>query len=121
MSRWASPVVDGEGRSALAAAQTHGPVRMIATPRQSLRCRPVTRWKTIERDRSLEDFDQVPLTAHDSQRIEAMFIRGQGRTPLVADMFMAADAPLLAFVESADRQRFRLLVEGGDVVGMVTL
>ncbi|MEW5882369.1 MAG: hypothetical protein AB1761_18260 [Pseudomonadota bacterium] len=121
MTRWASPVVDSEGRSVLAAAQTHGPVVMIATPRQALQCRPAARWKTIDRDRSLDDFDQVPLTGQDSQRIEAMFIRGRGRTPLVADMFMAADAPLLAFVETADSQRFRLLVAGGDVIGMVTL
>lgn len=121
MTRWASPVVDGEGRRALEVARAHGPVAMIATPRHALQCRPAGRWKTIDGDRALDDFDQVPLTGSDSQRIEGMFIRGQGRTPLVADMFMAADAPLLAFVETADTQRYRLLVAGGDVVGMVTL
>jgi hypothetical protein len=86
-----------------------------------LRCHPARDWKFIESDQSLADFDQVPLTSLDSQCIEAMYIRGQGRKPLIAGMFMAADAPLLAFIETADTQRFRLLVAGGDVIGMVTL
>lgn len=50
-----------------------------------------------------------------------MFVKDLGQVPLAADMFMAADAPLLAFVETADTQRFRLLVAEGEVVGMVTL
>jgi hypothetical protein len=121
MTRWASPPVDGAGLRALDAARALGPVAMIATPRQALHCRPVSRWTTIEADRALDDFDQVPLTGPDSQRIEGMYVRGQGRTSLVADMFMAAEAPLLSFVATADKQRYRLLVAGGDVVGMVTL
>lgn len=121
MTRWASPVVDGEGRHALEAAQMHAPVVMIATPRHALQCRAVDRWESIEGDPELADFDQVPLTGPSGHRIEAMYIRGQGRKPLVSDMFMSADAPLLAFVETADAQRFRLLVAEGDVVGMVTL
>ena len=36
-------------------------------------------------------------------------------------MFMAADAPLLSFVETADQQRFRFLLDEGDFVGLVTL
>jgi hypothetical protein len=114
-------VIDSQGLGALQAAQVHAPVVMIATPRHALQCRSVSRWKSIEGDEALDDFDQVPLTGADSQGIEAMFIRGQGRTPLVADTFMSADAPLLTFVETADTQRYRLLVAGGDVVGMVTL
>lgn len=121
MTRWASPVVDGEGRHALEVAQTHAPVMTIATPRHALQCRLVNRWRSIERDPQLTDFDQVPLTGRDGHRIEAMYIRGQGRKPLVSDMFMSADAPLLAFVETADVQRFRLLVAQGEVVGLVTL
>jgi hypothetical protein len=121
MSRWASPVVDGEGLRALEAAQSLGPVALIATPRQALQCRPARDWKAIANDPTLDDFDQVPLTAPDSANITSVFIRGQGRTALSADMFMAADAPLLAFVETADTRRYRLLVSGGAVVGMVTL
>lgn len=121
MTRWARPVVDGGGRSALAAAQALGPVAMIATPREALQCCPSSGWRSIARAPTLADFDQVPLTADSSDRIVGVFVRGEGRRPLTADMFMAADAPLLAFVESADTQRFRLLVEGGAVVGMVTL
>lgn len=121
MTRWASPLLDSEGRLALEAARALGPVRMIATPRHMLQCRPESEWKTIAGDKTLDAFDQVPLTGLDSQRIEAMFMRGDGRIPLVADMFMSADAPLLDFVETADTKRYRLLVAGGDVVGMVTL
>jgi hypothetical protein len=121
VNRWASPVLDGRGSQVLAAARSQGPVRLIATARDALACRPARQWRQVLRDASQSDFDQVPLTGEDGLRIESMFVRGQGRVPLVANMFMAADAPLLAFVQTADAQRFRLLVAEDEVVGMVTL
>jgi len=117
----ASTLLEGEGRYALEAAWTHAPIITIATPRDALVCRPVDRWQSIEEDPALASFDQIPLTESDGQHIVAIYIRDQGRVPLTSEMFMSSGAPLLAFVETADKQRFRLLVEDGDVVGLVTL
>ena len=57
----------------------------------------------------------------DGGAIEAVWCRGQGSLPLTEAMLMAADAPLLEFVRTADGQRFRLLVERGGMAGLVTL
>jgi hypothetical protein len=121
MTRWASRVVDTKDGHFLQAIRSQGPVTLIATPRSALRCRPAPSWRRIENDSALADFDQIPLTSRDGRRIESVFVRGEGRAPLNADMFMAADAPLLSFVESADRQRFRFLLADGEVAGLVTL
>src|SRR5690606_4928245 len=67
----------------------------------------------------LATFDQVPLTEGD--RIVAVFVRGEGVVELREDLFMAADAPLLTFLKTADRQRFRFLMEGEGISGLVTL
>jgi hypothetical protein len=96
-------------------------VRLIATPRDALACWPSRQWRRAANEAALADFDQVPLTGADGFRIESIYLRGQGRLPLLADMFMSAEAPLMAFVETADHQPFRLLVEEGRVVGLVTL
>jgi hypothetical protein len=61
------------------------------------------------------------LTDTRSQWIEAVFERGNGRLALREDMFIAADAPLLSFLESADQQRFRFLLLDSTVSGMVTI
>jgi hypothetical protein len=121
MTRWASPVIDSQAGETLQAVRAQGSVSLIATARPRLLCRAATDTADIDADPALSDFDQGPLTGVDGQRIEAMFVRGTGCVPLHADMFMAADAPLIAFVESADRQPFRLLIAHGEVVGLVTL
>lgn len=77
-------------------------------------------WEGIASDAALAEFDQVPLTDAYGV-IEGIYVKGKGALPLAAGMFMAADAPLLAFVESADTGRFRLLLDGSEVSGLVTL
>jgi hypothetical protein len=61
------------------------------------------------------------LTDDDGLRIEGVFVRGTGRLELREDMFMAADAPLLSFLESADQSRFRFLLVDSTVSGMATI
>lgn len=121
MMRWASPVIDSQAGEILQAVRAQGPVSLISTPRSRLRCRAATDMGGIESAPTLTDFDHVPLTGPATQRIEAMFVRGTGCVPLHTDMFMAADSPLIAFVETADRQPFRLLIADDEVVGLVTL
>jgi hypothetical protein len=120
MTRWASRSIASDGQF-FQAISAHGPVSLISTPRSVLHCRPVDQWHQIENDRTLNDFDQIPLTSPDGSRVEAVFVRGEGRIDLNSAMFMAAEAPLLSFVETADQQRFRFLLDEGDFVGLVTL
>jgi len=96
-------------------------VSLIATPWPQVATRPAVRAEGLEADSATLDFDQIPLTSIDGQRVESVFVRGCGVVPLHANMFMAADSPLLAFVETADQQGFRLLIDAGEVVGLVTL
>jgi hypothetical protein len=96
-------------------------VSLIATPRAELKCRPFGEWEDLGAHPDFADFDQVPLTDDQGQRIEAVFVREQGRLALREDMFIAADAPLLSFLESADQQRFRFLLMDSTVSGMVTI
>jgi hypothetical protein len=119
--RWASPLIDSRSASILRTARAQGPVRLIATPWNVVATRPAADWQSAKSDDALHDFDQIPLTAADGAQVISVYVRDSGVAPLHAGMFMAADAPLLAFVESADRQRFRLLVDGGELVGLVTL
>lgn len=119
--RWASPLIDSGAGSILRVARSQGLVNLIATPWNVVVTRPAADWQAAAPDDALQDFDQIPLTAPDSPQVTAVYVRGIGVVPLHAGMFMAADAPLLTFVESADRQRFRLLVDGGEIVGLVTL
>lgn len=119
--RWASPLIDSGAGSILHAARAQGPVRLIATPWSVVATRPAADWQAAASNDALQDFDQIPLTAPNSPQVTAVYVRGSSVVPLHAGMFMAADAPLLAFIESADQQRFRLLVDGGELVGLVTL
>jgi hypothetical protein len=120
-NRWASKPLKTSAIEFLSAIRTQFPVSLIATPRAELKCRPVGEWKQVDSHPDFADFDQVPLTDGQGQRIEAVFERGQGRLALREDMFIAADAPLLSFLESADQQRFRFLVMDSTVSGMVTI
>src|SRR5690606_39078753 len=97
--RWASPLIDSGAGSTLHAARAQGPVRLIATPWNVVATRPAAEWEAAETDDALQDFDQIPLTAADSAQVTAVYVRSAGVVPLHAGMFMAADAPLLAFVE----------------------
>lgn len=121
MNRWASPVLRISASNFLASIRSAIPVAIIATPRADFRCRPKSRWRGIQSDLELADFDQVPLTDADNVYIEAVFVRGTGLVDLREDMFMASDGPLISFLETADQQRFRFLVENSKVSGMVTL
>jgi hypothetical protein len=121
MTRWASRAIAPADEKFYQAISAHGPVSLISTPRAALHCRPEGQWDQIERDSKLNDFDQIPLMSADGSLVEAVFVRGEGRIDLHSRMFMAATAPLLAFVETADTQRFRFLLEEGEFVGLVTL
>lgn len=121
MTRWASRTLDGTVDQFLQSIRSQGTVTLIATSRSALHCRPSGSWRRIEQDPELADFDQIPLTSRDGKRIEAVFVRGEGRVALNASMFMAANTPLLSFVETADQQRFRFLIADGEVGGLVTL
>jgi hypothetical protein len=116
--RWASPVIDAASDYWQVVRQ-QGTVRLISTAWGEVRRRLPEQAHGIDRDEALKDFDQVPLQADD--KVVAVFVRGHGVEPVHSGMFMAADAPLLSFVQTADRQRFRLLLQDGEIVGLVTL
>lgn len=121
MNRWASRVLGTSASDFLASIRSEIPVALIATPRADFRCQLKSCWQAIESDPDLKDFDQVPLTDVNANFIEAVFVRGTGLVELREGMFMASDAPLISFLETADQQRFRFLVEDSNVSGMVTL
>ena len=108
----------------LAVVRSGVPVSAISTPRAALHLGREDAWEAVAEDSALADFDQIPLTDAAGETITAVFMRDEGPhplRPLREDMFMSAEAPLLAFLETADRQRFRLLVDGGRVTGLVTI
>jgi len=121
MNRWASQPLKTSANDFMAAVRSEIPVALIATPRADLRCERVCRWHEVETNADLADFDQVPLTDDEGLRIEGVFVRGTGRLELREDMFMAADAPLLSFLESVDQSRFRFLLVDSTVSGMATI
>ena len=121
MNRWASQPLKTSANDFLAAVRSEIPVSLIATPRADLKCGCNRRWQEVEANADFADFDQVPLTDDEGHRIEGVFVRGEGRLELREYMFMAADAPLLAFLASADQQRFRFLLVDSTVSGMATI
>jgi hypothetical protein len=121
MKRWASQPLKTSANDFLAAVRSEIPVSLIAAPRADLKCACNRRWQDVETNADLADFDQVPLTDDEGLRIEGVFVRGKGRLELREDMFMAADAPLLSFLESADQHRFRFLLVDSTVSGMATI
>lgn len=121
MNRWASQPLKTSANDFLSAVRSEIPVSLIATPRADLKCACNRRWQEAEANADLADFDQVPLTDDKGVQIEGVFVRGKGRLELREDMFMAADTPLLSFLESADQHRFRFLLVGSTVSGMVTI
>ena len=121
VARWASSVIDSQAGQVLQSVRAHGPVSLISTPWSDVVTRPSGRAQGLEAAVDLADFDQVPLTGAGGQRVESIFVRGSGVVPLHAGMFMATDSSLMAFVETADQQRFRLLIDAGEIVGLVTL
>ena len=121
MNRWAARTLDHSAGHYLAAVRSQGPVALIATPRAKVQCRPLRDWAAIEGDAALSDFDHVPLTDEAGQSITRVYVRGAGPAELTEGMFMSAGAPLIDFLATADEQRFRLLVDGGAVTGLVTL
>ncbi len=94
---------------------------MIATPWENVATRPADQVDGLDSAQATLDFDQIPLTNVESRRVESIFVRGSGVVPLHSNMFMAADSSLMAFVETADQQNFRLLIDAGEIVGLVTL
>ena len=117
---WAQSTVDTTDSAFLDTLHGQFPVSLIATPREAFVCRPRAQWMDIQDDPEVEGFDQIPLTG-DSGRFESVFVSDHGEVALHEGMFMAASAPLLAFLRSADDQRFRLLVDGERVSGLVTI
>jgi hypothetical protein len=121
MNRWASQPLRTSANDFLSAVRSEIPVSLIATARADLKCECNHRWQEVETNTGLADFDQVPLTDSEGLRIEGVFVRGKGRLELREDMFMAANAPLLSFLESADQHRFRFLLMDSTVSGMATI
>jgi hypothetical protein len=121
VTRWAARTLDYSAGDYLSAIRSQGPVALIATTRTQLQCRLQRDWASVEGDQALRDFDHVPLTDDAGQIITRIYVQGTGAVELSEGMFMSAGAPLIDFLETADRQRFRLLVDGGAVTGMVTL
>jgi hypothetical protein len=121
MSHWAANPLGISASVFLTAVRSGTPVALIATPRAILKCRRKSRWRGIESDPELAGFDQVPLTNREGVSIEAVFVRGTGLVDLQEGMFMASDAPLISFLESADQQRFRFLLDDRSISGLVTL
>src|SRR5262245_28043915 len=104
MKRWASKPLRTPANDFLSAIRSEIPVSLIATPRADLKCACIDRWQDVETNPKLVDFDQVPLTDDSGLRIEGVYVRDKGRLELHEGMFMAADAPLVSFLESADKQ-----------------
>lgn len=121
MNRWASQPLRTSAEDFFAAVRSAIPVSLIATPRANFKSERMTSWQKVEPNTELADFDQVPLTDDCGCRIEGVFVRGAGRLELREDMFMAADTPLISFLETADQQRFRFLLADSTVSGMVTI
>jgi hypothetical protein len=121
VNRWASRPVGTSAGSFLAAVRSEIPVALIATPRVDLMCQRQDRWEEIAEGPDFADFDHVPITDEHGVEIVAVFVRGTGLVALRENMFMASDAPLISFLESADQQSFRLLLEDCKVSGLVTL
>ena len=120
MTRWAAHAIGQSAEQYLAAIRAQGPVAVIATPRAQVQCRLQRDSASIGGDPSLADFDNVPLTG-DKGQITQIYVRGKGAVELDEGMFMSAGAPLIDFIETADHQPFRLLVDGRAVTGLVTL
>lgn len=121
MNRWASQPLRLSTDDFFSAVRSEIPISLIATQRTALKCERISRWHDIEVNSQLADFDQIPLTNDNGLRIEGVYVRGVGRLELREDMFMAASAPLVSFLECADQQRFRFLLVDSTVSGMVTL
>jgi hypothetical protein len=121
LKRWAARTLDPAAGHYLASVRSQGPVALISTPRAKIQSRPVHKWEAVEGDAALADFDHVPLTDESGEVISRIYVRGTGPMELHERMFMSAGAPLIDFLETADHQRFRLLVDGGVVTGLVTL
>jgi hypothetical protein len=121
VNQWASDPLKVSANNFLAAVRSEIPVSLIATPRSQLKCACHRQWEKIALNPDLADFDQVPLTDDRGIQIEGVFVRGKDRLDLREEMFMAADTPLLSFLETADRVRFRFLLSDSDISGMVTL
>lgn len=121
MTGWASRPLGASASEYLAAIRSRMPVSLIATPRVALKSQRKDRWREVDGDPDLAGFDQVPITDGAGGHFVAVFVRGTGLVDLREDMFMASDAALISFLESADQQRFRFLLEGRQISGMVTL
>src|ERR1019366_1400754 len=104
VTRLAARAIGHSAGHYLAAIRAHGPVSLIATPRVQVHCRPQRDWASVESDKSLADFDNVPLTDDAGKAITQIYVRGTGPMELRESMFMSAGSPLIVFLETADRQ-----------------
>lgn len=133
--RWVTSVVAAP--ELMQTLQDDLPVRLIATPRQDLRTCHMKEPLGDVVERNLEAFDFFPVvdglpgeTEHIVGLVElAPFtqtttpnVRVEDRMEhLSEDNLIGADASILSFIKSADRQPCRLVVSGARIDGLVSL
>ena len=113
------------------------PVRLIATPRSSFK---TCRWEADVAevmDNNVEAFDHLPVVhvAEDATEtiiglLDIVSIKTEEcphgavkdwMLPISENVLIGTDASILDFVLGADRQRFRLVVSGTEISGLVSL
>ncbi|SEE18597.1 hypothetical protein SAMN05519104_5431 [Rhizobiales bacterium GAS188] len=134
--RWATGAGDNAA-AALATFQEGLPIRLIETPRDAFEtCRPDEEMSVVVA-RNQGGFDYFPVVeCVDGIRkriiglVELVpfihgaesrgFVRDQMR-PLSEENLIGADASLLTFIRTADRQKCRLVVSGPQINGLVSI
>jgi hypothetical protein len=117
---WASKPLGTSANEVIAAVRTGITIESIATSRAKLVIFQKCDWRDSKNKPDVKEFDHVPVVEGD--QIVAVYDRAHDAIrELSEDMFMAADASLLSFVEKADTRKFALLVREGGIVAIVTL
>jgi hypothetical protein len=137
---WATTALDDDPARALGAIHGDLTVQRIATSRAAFETCAAheTLASVIERNRA-KAFDFLPVTesavgAEAPERLiglieilpymHANYPRGLVRDAMLAlseDNLIGADASIIAFVRTADRQRCRLVISGSQISGLVSL
>ena len=142
LASWANGVIGDDPADVMRSFENSLPVRLIATPREQFKTCTADENLTsvVERNRA-DSLDFLPVTEPvsgkdiQSDRIIGVIelIPFQGAAPAPADLvsdhmrplsednLIGADAGILTFIRSADRQPFRLVVSGLEINGLVSL
>ena len=136
VAAWASPN-DGADGMVLRPLQEALPIRLIATPRERFSVCSADELVADVIRRNVDDFDYFPVIERrsaDGGEVIGLFrtdllhgeVNHQGMiaehyTPLCESNIIGADASLLDFVRSADKQGCRLLIAGASISGLVSL